>query len=501
MKLQSSTPIRRALATVLAVGAMSTMIWAAPSALAQKGENLSEKVGPAAKERLANGAPLSFADLVETVSPAVVSVLVERDMSEEARQAFQFRGLPEEFRRRMLPEGAQPPVARSAGSGFIIDKTGYIVTNNHVVENGDTISVQLSNGDSIDAKLIGRDPSTDIALLKIESKDPLPYVPFATDDNLRVGDWVVAVGNPFGLGGSVTAGIVSARGREMNDQIGTYTDFIQIDASINRGNSGGPTFDLNGNVVGINTLIISPTGGNVGIGFAIPASTATSIVEQLKANGEIVRGYLGVNIQLITDDIAEGMGLTGTAGALVAEVSPDSPADKAGFASGDVILEVDGQEAKDYRHVTRLVGALAPGDKVSFKVIRDGKERTIKAKIGKRDVNIAAVGQNQETAPDAEAEALGLRLGALTDDARRSIDADESLNGVLIMEVDPMSEAAQKGLRPGNVILKVGGANVSSPEDVSKAIGGAKNGGSKSVLFFVHTGQTRRFVALNVGGE
>lgn len=508
MNIQVPTSARKTVkalaAALLTAGALSSMIWAAPmtGALAQKGENLSEKVMPAAKGKLANGAPLSFADLVETVSPAVVSVQVERDMSDEARQAFDFRGIPDDLRRRMLPpQGAQPPVARSQGSGFIIDKTGFIVTNNHVVEDGDKISVTLHNGDQLDAELIGRDPATDIALLKVKSSDPLPYVPFDSDDNLRVGDWVVAVGNPFGLGGSVTAGIVSARGREMGQQIGTYTDFIQIDASINRGNSGGPTFDLNGKVVGINTLIISPTGGNVGIGFAIPAATATRIIEQLKESGEIVRGYLGVNIQLITDDIAESMGLKSSEGALVAEVSKDSPAEKAGFAAGDVILEVDGAKAKDFRQVTRLVGVLPPGKKVGFKVIRDGKVRTIKAKIGKRDDTALAAANTGEPENDAEAVALGLRLGELTEDARRALGSDKDLQGVLVMEVAPMSEAAQKGLRPGNVILKVGGGSVSTPGDVSSAIASAKDGGNSSALFFIHTGQTRRFVALSLEGE
>ena len=507
MNIQVPTSVQKSgkalAAALLTAGALSTIIWATPitGAIAQKGENLSEKVLPAAKCKLANGAPLSFADLVETVSPAVVSVSVERDMSDEARQAFDFRGIPDDLRRRMLPpEGAQPPVARSQGSGFIIDKTGFIVTNNHVVEDGDKISVTLHDGQQLDAELIGRDPATDIALLKVKSPDPLPYVPFDSDDDLRVGDWVVAVGNPFGLGGSVTAGIVSARGREMGQQIGTYTDFIQIDASINRGNSGGPTFDLNGNVVGINTLIISPTGGNVGIGFAIPASTATRIVEQLKESGEIVRGYLGVNIQLITDDIADSMGLKSSEGALVAEVSKDSPAEKAGFTAGDVILEVDGAKAKDFRQVTRLVGALPPGKKVTFKVIRDGKTTNIKAKIGKRDDTVLAAANTDEP-DDGEAVALGLRLGELTEDARRALGADDDLQGVLVMEVSPMSEAAQKGFRPGNVILKVGGGSVSTPSDVSSAIATAKDGGSDSALFFIHTGQTRRFVALGLESE
>lgn len=513
MKYRMTTPVKGTFAALLVAGVISGLMLSAPltGAAAQKikGENLSDKVAPSlTDQRLPNGAPLSFADLVETVSPAVVSVSVEREVPREMRNGGQqFRNLPENFRRRLPPEsrgqGAEPPVARSAGSGFIIDASGYIVTNNHVVDGGDhsattKISITLSDGTSYDAKLIGRDPGTDIALLKVEADDPLPYVPFASDDNLRVGDWVVAVGNPFGLGGSVTAGIVSARGREMGGLESTYTDFIQIDASINRGNSGGPTFDLNGNVVGINTLIISPSGGNVGIGFAIPANVATGIVQQLKDRGEIVRGYLGVNIQLITEDIAEGMNLDSVDGALVAEVSKDSPAEDAGFQSGDVILQVDGKKAKDFRHVTRMVGQLVPGQKVPFKIIREGKNKTIKVKIGKREETVTLATEEPE---EQAAMALGLRLGEVTDDARNRLQADDDLEGVLITQISPVSEAAQKGMRPGDVILKVGNVSVLTPEDVSALITKARADNQKSVLFFVQTRQARRFIALGLATE
>lgn len=506
MKYRATTSVKGTIAALLTAGIVSALMLSAPlsGAAAQKikGENLSDKVAPGlAGKHLPNGAPLSFADLVETVSPAVVSVSVEREIPREMRDlGQQFRNMPESFRRRFAPEGgggegAEPPMARSAGSGFIIDATGYIVTNNHVVQDGETISITMHDGSTHDAKLIGRDPGTDIALLKIEVDTALPYVPFASDDNLRVGDWVVAVGNPFGLGGSVTAGIVSARGREMGGLESTYTDFIQIDASINRGNSGGPTFDLNGKVVGINTLIISPSGGNVGIGFAIPAGVASNIVNQLKERGEIVRGYLGVNIQLITEDIAEGMGLDSVDGALVAEVSKGSPAEDAGFASGDVILQVDGQKAKDFRHVTRMVGELVPGQKVPFKIIRDGKNKTIKVKIGKREEAVTLAAEEPE---EEAATALGLRLGAVTDEARSRLQADDDLEGVLITRISPVSEAAQKGLRPGDVILKVGGVSVLTPQDVSAAITKASNDKQKSVLFFVQTKRARRFVALGL---
>lgn len=505
MTSRISTRGKGLFAAFFVAGVVTALVLSAPmtgaSAQKAKGENLSEKVSPKLSGKLlANGAPLSFADLVETVSPAVVSVAVERTVPREMRDfSQQFRNLPEPFRRRFAPdgggEGAEPPMARSAGSGFIIDETGYIVTNNHVVEDGETISITMHDGTTHEARLVGRDAGTDIALLKVEADTAFPYVPFASDDNLRVGDWVVAVGNPFGLGGSVTAGIVSARGREMNGLESTYTDFIQIDASINRGNSGGPTFDLTGKVVGINTLIISPSGGNVGIGFAIPASVATGIVQQLKDRGEIIRGYLGVNIQLITEDIAEGMGLESVDGALVAEVSKGSPAEKAGFMSGDVILEVNSQKAKDFRHVTRMVGMLEPGQKIPFKIIRDGKNKTIKVKIGKREEVVALASNDGD---ETDAMALGLLLGELTDEARSRLQADDDLEGVLITRISPISEAAQKGLRPGDVILKVGGSEVRTPQEVSEAIARAKTDKQKSVLFFVQTRQARRFVALGL---
>jgi serine protease Do len=515
MDYKLSRPLKGTFAALIAAGVIGVLMLGAPmsGAAAQKvkGENLSDKVVPSLSgKRLANGAPLSFADLVETVSPAVVSVSVEREVPRQMRDfSQQFRNMPESFRRRFAPEGgpggegAPPPMARSAGSGFIIDATGYIVTNNHVIDGGTEnattkITITMSDGTTLDAKLIGRDPGTDIALLKVEAKQDLPYVPFASDDNLRVGDWVIAVGNPFGLGGSVTAGIVSARGREMGRLESTYTDFIQIDASINRGNSGGPTFDLNGKVVGINTLIISPSGGNVGIGFAIPANVASDIVDQLKNRGEIVRGYLGVNIQLITEDIAEGMNLESVDGALVAEVAEDSPAEKAGFMSGDVILQVDGKPAKDFRHVTRMVGQLEPGQKIPFKIIREGKNKTIKVKIGKREQPVTLAPEEPE---EEAAMALGLRLGEVTDDARQRLQADDKLEGVLITEISPVSEAAQKGLRPGDVILRVGNATVRTPSEVSSAIDTARNAKQKSVLFFVQTRQARRFVALKLAAE
>lgn len=482
-------------------------IIALPALAKTNGENLSEKVSPQVSQSvLPNGAPISFADLVETVTPAVVSILVEREHpTVQGRNGSpRFEDAPSPFR-DFGPRSGTPPRApvRAEGSGFVIDSEGYIVTNNHVVADGDDITVVFNDGERIGAKLIGRDPGTDLALLKVEMDKPLSYVPFATKDDLRVGDWVVAVGNPFGLGGTVTAGIVSARGREIAS--GRYNDFIQIDAPINQGNSGGPTFDLQGRVVGVNTLIFSPSGGNVGIGFAIPAATAIEIVAELKNAGEISRGYLGVNIQQISDEIASSMDLESTKGALVSQVLPDSPASKAGLKAGDIVLKVDGKKIDDPRHMTQLVGALKPGEKTKFTVIRDGKVKLLRAKIEKRTED-AVLAPREDTVP-AAAE-LGLALAALDDDMRRRAGLDDDIEGVVITAVAPLSPAAQNGLRPGDVILAVSRRDVTTPDQVADAIEEAKSKNKKSVLFFVQTrpssqtGQTaRRFVALSLASE
>ncbi len=468
------------------------------------GENLSEKVPQGlSRQTLPNGAPTSFADLVETVSPAVVSISVEREIpaAVTGMDPSDLERIPEPFRRFFEGPGngapnSPPQRGRSQGSGFVIDADGYIVTNNHVVGDGDKITVTFHDGKTLDAKLVGRDPDTDLAVLKVETKSQLSFVPFASDDNLRVGDWVVAVGNPFGLGGTVTAGIVSARSREI--AAGRYNDFIQIDAPINQGNSGGPTFDLQGRVVGVNTLIFSPSGGNVGIGFAIPATIAKDIVSQLKTAGQIERGFLGVNIQPISDDIAASMGLKSTEGALITQINPDSPAEKGGLKTGDVIIRVDGKEADDVRQVTRLVGGLKPDARVSIRVIRDSKEKNIKVTIEKRD-EVAELPSNDNDEPTVAQ--LGLSLAPLTDEDRRRLGMEDGDEGAVITNVTPYSEAAEKGIRPGNVILKAGGEDVSSPGDVSAAIAEAQTGNVKQILLFIQTEATRRFVALGLESE
>ncbi len=487
---------------VLAAGFTAALL-ALPAFAEKQQGNLTEQVAPALeKGQLSNGAPLSFASLVETVSPAVVSVSVEREIERPpvVGNIPGFENAPEQFR-RMFPRRREsnpaPRRAQSQGSGFIIEASGYIVTNNHVIAEADTITVTLSGGDTLDAKLIGTDPGTDLALLKVESRKPLPYVPFSKKDDLKVGDWVVAVGNPFGLGGTVTAGIVSARERAVGS---VYNDFIQIDAPINQGNSGGPTFDLNGRVVGVNTLIFSPSGGNVGIGFAIPASIATEVVAELKASGEVTRGYLGVNIQGISEDVAEGLGMKSNKGAIVVEVTPDAPAERAGIKEGDVILKINGQEVDDVRHLTQLVGKVKPGSKAKFRILRDGKAKTVTAKIEKRG-DLAPTGQNENNEPkeDDAAEALGLDLVALNDDLRDQYGIDDGIAGVFVRDMDPASDAAQKGIRPGDVIARVGTKWVKSPDDIMREVTKAKKSGKKNITMFVKSRNGGRFVAVGIG--
>lgn len=470
---------------------------AAPAFVLAQGENLSEKVSPSSSQnQLSNGALTSFADLVETVSPAVVSVRVRRKIEAPEMDAFpNLEGLPEQFRRffpRSGPNGGSRQ-AEAQGSGFIIDSDGYVVTNNHVIDGGDEILIVMNTGKEYSARLIGTDPQTDLALLKIDSKDKLPYVPFGDDEKLRVGDWVVAVGNPFGLGGTVTAGIISARGRAINSSI--YNDFLQIDAPINRGNSGGPTFDLDGKVVGVNSFIFSPSGGNVGIGFAIPSTTAEFIIGELKANGEITRGFLGINIQGLTEEIADAQGLDTSEGAIITDVSDASPAKKAGFKIGDVVLEVDGEKVKDSRDLTRKVGQLKPGQKVSFRIWRGGKEKSIKAKIAKRETGPVASNDNQDN--DKSDSPLGLAMTNLDDEWRNRINADESIEGVVVTQVLPGSPADHVSIRPGDVILQVNNEDVSDADEVLSRVKKAKKDKRKSVLLLVWSRGVRRFVPVN----
>ena len=459
--------------------------------------------GARAPRMLENSAPFSFADLVERVSPAVVTITSETTTTDSDMDSDNipapFRDLFNQFNNGQKP---QPHRALSAGSGFIIDKAGYVVTNNHVVDASKKITVKLPDGRSFTAKLIGTDAATDIALLKINSDKPLPTVEFGDDKKLRVGDWVVAVGNPFGLSNSVTAGIVSSLGRNIESSQ-QYTNFIQIDAPINRGNSGGPTFDLRGQVVGMNSMIFSPSGGSVGIGFAIPASLIHDVVAQLKAHGHVTRGYLGVNIQSVTPDIASSLGIKDTKGAMVAEVVPNGPAAKAGFEQGDIVTAIDGQAVDDATDLTRKVANVPAGQSATFTVSRQGKPMQVKVTIGTRpdQVQLASnePGKDGAMAP-ASANAAGLGLSSLTPEAKKNFNiADTVVTGAVVTKVDPDSDAADKGMQPGDVVLRVGNRVVRNPADFQAGVAEAKKGGRSSVLLLVaHNQGGTGFVAIDI---
>ena len=457
-----------------------------------------------APRMLENSAPFSFADLVERVSPAVVTITSETTTTESDGDSDNipapFRDFFNQFNNGQKP---QPHKALSAGSGFIIDKAGYVVTNNHVVDASKKITVKLPDGRSFTAKLIGTDPATDIALLKINSEKPLPIVEFGDDKKLRVGDWVIAVGNPWGLSNSVTAGIVSSLGRNIDTTSQQYTSFIQIDAPINKGNSGGPTFDLRGQVVGMNSMIFSPSGGSIGIGFAIPASLIHDVVGQLKAHGHVSRGYLGVSIQPVTPDIASSLGIKDAKGALVAEVVPSGPAAKAGFEQGDIVTAIDGQSVEDATDLTRKVANVPTGQVATFNVSRQGKPMQLKATIGSRP----DAQQLASNAPDrsgvlspSSANAAGLGLSSLTPETKKNFNIAETVvAGAVITKVDPDSDAADKGLQPGDVVLRVGNKIVRNPADFQSGVAEAKKGGRTSVLLLVARSQGGTgFVAIDI---
>ena len=436
----------------------------------------------------------SFATIVERVKPAVVSVKVKiEDTSSPSDDASgQTDNLPPQLRQFFDQFGGQNGEPRhngdsrqliGQGSGFFISSDGYIVTNNHVVEHAKTVTVTTDDGKTLNAKVIGTDPKTDLAVLKVTEKGDYPYVAFAKSEP-RIGDWVVAIGNPFGLGGTVTAGIVSAEGRDIGS--GPYDQFLQIDAPINKGNSGGPTFNLKGEVVGVNTAIYSPSGGSVGLGFAIPATTVGGVVDALEHAGYVSRGYLGVTIQPVGQDIADALGVNANSGALVDKAQPGAPATLAGVRAGDVITKLNGEPVKDAADLTRHVGALKPGDKVELTLLRDGAEKTITLSLG------AQKGEQTAMAGDVEKESA-LKLGLELAPAAQVSGAGNE--GVAIVNVDPNGVAASKGLSEGDVILNVAGKAVSQPGDVKSEIAAAKHDGKKAVLMRVKTAEGERFVA------
>jgi serine protease Do len=505
-------------AAIILLGLGAFGLWAHPGSDVSKPKTVAEQVIPASVQvpsraqppRMVEvGSPFSFADLVERVSPAVVTVTVEERVQEQQLADNQEGSVPDPFRdffnrfgrgNRQFQQPQQPRKALATGSGFIIDKTGFIVTNNHVIENATKITVKLPDGHEFSAKLIGTDPATDVALVKINSDKPFPTVEFGDDKKVRVGDWVIAVGNPFGLSNTVTAGIVSSLGRNVGT--GPYNDFIQIDAPINRGNSGGPTFDIEGHVIGMNSMIFSPTGGSVGIGFAIPASVIHDVVAQLKAHGKVTRGWLGVEIQSLTPEIAASLGEKETKGAIVATVVPGSPAAQAGFQPGDLVVALNGSGVEDSRSLTRRVAALQAGTSATFTIVREGEQKTLTAKIGTRkDDQIAsnAPANNRQQGSANTGEAMGLGLAAVTPEVRRAYNLDDNVSGVLITRVDPDSDAADKGLQAGDIVVSIGNRTVHSPQEIKQRIAQAQAAGRNSVLMLVVGEGGQRFVAVKIG--
>jgi len=452
--------------------------------------------------------PVGFADIVERVKPSVISVKVNiaqkvaKDDSDEDTP-FQPGSPMERFFRRFGGQDGLPPGARGGrgrgnvtgqGSGFFISADGFAVTNNHVVDGADKVEVTTDDGKTYTAKVIGTDARTDLALIKAEGSSNFPFAKLA-DGKPRIGDWVLAVGNPFGLGGTVTAGIVSAQGRDIGN--GPYDDFIQIDAPVNKGNSGGPAFNTSGEVMGVNTAIYSPSGGSVGIAFSIPASTVKSIVAQLKDKGTVSRGWIGVQIQPVTPDIAESLGLKKAEGALVAEPQSNGPAAKAGIESGDVITAVNGEKVKDARELARTIGGFAPGAAVKLNVMHKGQDKVVNLTLGQLPNTVEAKadtdnGDRGSVTRGTDVPKLGLTV------APANTVAGAGKEGVVVTEVDPKSPAAERGFKEGDVILEVGGKAVATAGDVRDALTAARTDSKNSVLMRVKTGGSLRFVAVPV---
>lgn len=459
---------------------------------------------------LGAGAPESFADLAEENLDAVVNVSTTQIIDANDRQGREnvppgFRDFFDDFfEENPEDEDEEDPLpqqrALSLGSGFIISPDGYVVTNNHVISEADEISVRLTDGNEYDAVLVGRDPLSDVALLKIEADHDLPFVEFGDSDAIRVGEWVMTIGNPFGLGGTVTVGIVSARNRDINN--GPYDDFIQTDASINRGNSGGPMFDMEGKVIGVNTMIFSPTGTNIGIGFAIPSNQVKQVVGQLKEFGKTRRGWMGVNIQAINDDVAESLGLDSTNGAIISSVVPGGPSDNAGIIPGDIILEFNGHVVEDMRDLPLIVADTPIGIDVEVLILRDGEEQTFTLTTG--ELANAEEEEEPEEAPESQPapegdKFLGMLLKSLEQSDREQLEIPEDIEGVLIETLSRRSEAATRGIRPGDVIVQVNLRDVGTVRDVEEAVTAARRLDRSTVLFRIYREGAYFHVPLPIG--
>jgi serine protease Do len=460
--------------------------------------------------------PDTFADLAAKVTPAVVNVSSTHVMAQQEGQGLlgpgeempfppgsPFEQFFKQFQEQQREQQKHPRKVTSLGSGFIIDPSGYVVTNNHVIDDAKNIQVTLTDGTEYPAKVVGNDPKTDLALLKVDPKKPLPYVSFGDSDKMRIGDWVMAVGNPFGLGGTVTAGIISARGRDIHE--GPYDDFLQTDAAINQGNSGGPTFSTDGSVIGINTAIFSPSGGSVGIGFAIPSNLAKPIIAELKTQGHIDRGWLGVSIQELTPDLTQGMGLASDKGALISSVQEGSPAAVAGIQPGDVVLAFGDHVIASPKDLSRVVAETPSGTSLPMKIWRDGSEQTVNVKIAKmKDEDVAST-EGSGTEPDASPSAsdtvqqLGATLAPVTDETRQQFGLAKNAQGVVIADLEEDSVLADQGVRPGDVIQRVNDRKVANPGDVAKALHEARADKRSVAVMLIEREGTDHFVAVQIG--
>ncbi len=500
-KAAKRSPLRQYLLSGVAAAALIAAVPAAYNANADTPVlQKNEAPGSLTLNEKAVGLP-DFTQLVQHVKPAVVSVRVKEQPSaqlmlgDDSGNSFSgnpFKGTPFEKFFRDFNGGhwkqPHPAPVEAQGSGFFISADGYIVTNNHVVDNASEVEVATDGGQTLNAKVIGTDKKTDLALIKVDSDKTFPFVTLSKEKP-QIGQWVVAMGNPFGLGGTVTAGIISAEGRDIGE--GPYDDFLQIDAPINRGNSGGPTFNLKGEVIGVNTAIFSPSGGSVGIAFDIPASTVESVIPQLQKSGYVRRGWLGVQIQPVTKDIADSLGLKEAQGALVSEPQKDSPAAEAGLKSGDVITAVDNESVKDARALAKRIAAIAPGTEVSLEIVRDGKPQTVILKIGQmKEPNVSHA--NNAHSNHAQVERLGLELAPANE-----VEGEGS-KGLAIVGVEPGSEAASLGMAEGDVILKAGGKNVSTPSEFKDALDAAKADGRSHALVLLQHQKNTIYVAVPV---
>ncbi|MEM9735373.1 MAG: DegQ family serine endoprotease [Pseudomonadota bacterium] len=462
--------------------------------------------------QIAQARPDSFADLAERLSPAVVNISTSQTVDRGQQRGGQ---VPEDFQdlfrdffnRRPGQGGPAPREVQSLGSGFVISAEGIVVTNNHVIEDADEIQVNFADGTSLEATLIGTDDKTDIAVLKVEPDAPLPFVQFGDSAVARVGDWVLAIGNPFGLGGSVSAGIISARNRDI--QAGPYDDFIQTDAAINRGNSGGPLFNMDGEVIGVNTAIISPTGGSIGIGFSVPANLAKNVVDQLQQFGETRRGWLGVRIQQVNDEMADALGLPSASGALVADVTPGGPAEAGGVEAGDVILKFDGKDVEEMRDLPRMVAETPVGKAVRVVVFRRGKTQPVTVDRGRLAGSVADASatapvpqpDNSDREPRQTAlEDLGMVISPVDDSTRREFNLSDQVSGVVIASVAPGGPAAEKGIQPGDVIVEVTQEPVATPAEVEDRIEAVRDEGRSTVLLLIQSGGDLRFVPVKFAG-